>query len=208
MTSTRISEVYVLPTHCWMTKRDRPVCVPVTGQGPKVLTVLVGIRSGRRVSHWQTIKVPRQALEAGGYFHSSASIGVGLSEEAARSAVQHGLQARAQAYEEQEQAKREEQRREWEELYRRQAEEARAKQPPDNDFGDWLERQLDRLRGVPAGAREAVQFFGLDTTASIEQLRQEYRRQSLQAHPDSGGSAEQFKELQSKYEQARALLSR
>jgi hypothetical protein len=66
---------------------------------------------------------------------------------------------------------------------------------------------LGRLR-TGEGPAPALTALGLTADATLEEVERAYREQAKQAHPDRGGSVEQFKRLQIIYEQARRQLRR
>lgn len=66
---------------------------------------------------------------------------------------------------------------------------------------------LGRLR-MGEGPAPALAALGLSREATLDDLERAYREQAKLAHPDRGGSVEQFKRLQIIYEQARRQLRR
>ncbi|BBO32477.1 J domain-containing protein [Lacipirellula parvula] len=58
------------------------------------------------------------------------------------------------------------------------------------------------------GPAPALIALGLTSDATLEEVERAYREQAKQAHPDRGGTVEQFKRLQIIYEQARRQLRR
>ncbi|WP_428304669.1 J domain-containing protein [Lacipirellula sp.] len=58
------------------------------------------------------------------------------------------------------------------------------------------------------GPAPALTALGLTSDATLEEVERAYREQAKQAHPDRGGTVEQFKRLQIIYEQARRQLRR
>ena len=54
----------------------------------------------------------------------------------------------------------------------------------------------DSIRLARAPIQQALEFFGLDlATVSHDNLKNSFRRLSKKAHPDSGGSSEEFRRL-------------
>ena len=66
---------------------------------------------------------------------------------------------------------------------------------------------LGRLR-TGEGPAPALVALGLSRDATLEEVERAYREQAKLAHPDRGGTVEQFKRLQIIYEQARRQLRR
>lgn len=66
---------------------------------------------------------------------------------------------------------------------------------------------LGRLR-TGEGPAPALTALGLSREATLEDVERAYREQAKLAHPDRGGTVEQFKRLQIIYEQARRQLRR
>jgi hypothetical protein len=66
---------------------------------------------------------------------------------------------------------------------------------------------LGRLR-TGMGPSPALTALGLAPTASLDDVERAYRELAKQAHPDRGGNVEQFKRLQTIYEQAKRQAAR
>lgn len=64
-----------------------------------------------------------------------------------------------------------------------------------------------RLR-TGVGPSPAMAALGLPTTATLEDVERAYRERVKEAHPDRGGTVEQFKRLQVIYEQAKRQATR
>lgn len=64
-----------------------------------------------------------------------------------------------------------------------------------------------RLR-TGVGPSPALSALGLSATATLEEVEQAYRERAKEAHPDRGGTVEQFKRLQIIYEQAKRQVLR
>lgn len=83
----------------------------------------------------------------------------------------------------------------------RQRQRRRAQQDEETT-GQWQREfgeRADRLGGLTEA--EAYDALGLDPTASDDEVREAYRQQAKDLHPDTeGGSAEEFQELNDAYE--------
>lgn len=82
---------------------------------------------------------------------------------------------------------------------RRQAQRSADGGSTTDDWGGRSRRRADRLGGLTRA--EAYQALGLDPTASDDEVRDAYRDQAKDLHPDTeGGSADAFQELNDAYE--------
>jgi DnaJ-class molecular chaperone len=54
----------------------------------------------------------------------------------------------------------------------------------------------------------ALQFFGLDRTATVTDVNRAFRKLATKAHPDHGGDAGAFKILQAQHELARLAVTK
>ena len=149
--------------------------------------------------------MPRQALEAGGYFHESTNVGVGLTVEDAERAVQKAIEARQREAEERVRAKHAAAMEAWAKLKEAASANAAATAGKDaDDFLDWFRETLDRLGAQQSepGDPKALEYFGLTLAASVDDVRRAYRSRALKAHPDAGGNGTKFRELQNKFDSA------
>jgi hypothetical protein len=55
------------------------------------------------------------------------------------------------------------------------------------------------MKKISISLTEALKFFGFKAVPEIGELKAEYRRRSLLAHPDVGGKQEDFLALQTAY---------
>ena len=62
------------------------------------------------------------------------------------------------------------------------------------------------VRGAEDGSIWAT--LGVETTATVEQIRAAYRQRALAVHPDRGGDAEAFRALKAAYDEALARRAR
>lgn len=66
----------------------------------------------------------------------------------------------------------------------------------ENSFRDAMyERMALLLLAIKSIPSESFQYLGLPEDATEEQIKQRYREMSLKAHPDRGGSQEEFIKL-------------
>jgi hypothetical protein len=61
--------------------------------------------------------------------------------------------------------------------------------------------EAPKARATP-NATSIWQTLGLESGATIAEIKRAYRARALQTHPDRGGSAEEFRAIQSAYEAA------
>jgi hypothetical protein len=69
--------------------------------------------------------------------------------------------------------------------------------------------RAQRARGerVPR-VRSAWAVLGLEPSASLSEVRRAYRKLALETHPDRGGEADRFREVQGAYEKVLAKLGK
>jgi len=67
-------------------------------------------------------------------------------------------------------------------------------------------KENEKIRDVqPRGPRSDYEILGISPGASLAQIKKAYKTQSLKAHPDRGGSNEEFQELSNAYERLKGM---
>jgi hypothetical protein len=67
-------------------------------------------------------------------------------------------------------------------------------------------KEHEKIRDVPPrGPRSDYEILGISPGASLAQIKKAYKTESLKAHPDRGGSNEEFQELSNAYERLKGM---
>ncbi len=67
--------------------------------------------------------------------------------------------------------------------------------------------KFDQEHVVVYSVPECLKTFGLDWTATADDVKRAYRRIALRCHPDKGGSNDAFRQLQAHYDAAMGIVS-
>lgn len=62
--------------------------------------------------------------------------------------------------------------------------------------------EREKTRQAVTDAPKCLRALGLNRTATDDEVKRAYRRRARDLHPDAGGTAEAFCELQAQYEAA------
>lgn len=66
-----------------------------------------------------------------------------------------------------------------------------------------MPKRRERPGPLPGGLEErasAWSILGVESTASLVEVKRAFRKRALETHPDHGGEAEQFRKVQAAYE--------
>jgi hypothetical protein len=176
----------------------RAVQLPIIAQTGKFLTAgwptLPTRRDEKGRANYRSFRLDRTAIEAGEALHARANLWFALDP------------ARAVALEESHVKKLYHERIARVVQRERQAKQAmeEASHKPAGDFFAWFDRMAERLRDDPPepGDPKDLEFFGLNTSATVDDLRRVYRCRAIKSHPDAGGNGAEFREMQSKFDSA------
>lgn len=67
-------------------------------------------------------------------------------------------------------------------------------------------KNSDDKDNLNASTKNSLEILGLDKDVNVRQLKKSYRKKVKKAHPDSGGSAEKFKEVNEAYNTVRNYI--